>query len=1499
MAELVGFVSAVAGLVTLAGQISKISYGYLSDVRDAQRMRGRYLTELSAFTDALKHAEKAAVDAEQLDAMVPRPAHLSAKVLDECHTHLLALHRSLETPKTGGSLSRLKATAVWPLEEAQMKKHIEMLHRFRSIFSDYVSSSTLALSEAAYRKLDVLTREQARSKLLEWLQPVTLLRHGPPAEPPCPGTCTWFLESDIYLGWRTSAPSLVWCRGKPGVGKSVLSTIVLHDLDKTVSTAGVLHYFCDFAAGKEQTPTFLVQSLVRQMLVRGTESQMEVLKGARDRLRTPLALKDLVDMFIAMCKLQPQGPYIVLDALDELEGRNVLFPLLREFVQGGCHVFVTSRHMPDIADALASCEQVEIEADQRDLFRFIDSELQASDFAEFGFTHGIVEKIVDQAGGIFLLARLLLSHLLALTTIKQIRQSLAALPSNLASAYQSSLDRILAQPPARRALALRLIAWITHAERRLTTAELTHAFAVEDEADEIDEENFTSVRIMLQVCVGLVIFNEDTTVILIHPTAHSFFKDVDNRFMDTHIDMASTCLRYLCLPAPFSAGPCDNVADITIRLSKMSFLAYAAHYWGRHARHFEQPLIPLIRKLLDDPDLRASSFQALQYRTRLQPQLAEAAFAALPTGQGPLHVAAFWDLQTSAELYLDKLTVSLHDTEGWTPLHWACFTGSRIVRDLLLARDAPVDAQDSHGWTPIFWASFNGDVEALTGFLAHGAAHTLKDLNEWTALRWAISARQRHSVEVLLNHNACFLGSQKGRVLASLSLAEVRQHHTAHNLLPTAISCDNEDADILDSPGRKEAWDRGHFDPPMTNLWRTLSKEEKTRGPEYFLEDVAVSQGTHDVQDWRSRLLHVAIRDDKLNVARLLIELDADPNYMVRTQTALHTAAYRKDPAFVNLLLAAGADPTLRDNNNFTALHRAIINGFENTIAALIAGGADVNVLTNLARRSHSQRTPLMLAGDLILGTDTPVALPTRVAQMLLDADAELGTLDNSGRAAIHYAIQACDLALVRLLLERGATISAPDSAGYTVVHTFARSRAEGKCMDDVQTLLDVLLERLPSGAESIECHQCASRVGVKSYEEIHNKHWLPWFPELHDLDSDKDFHSPLSLAIRFKNWKAFTALMKRGARIPKTESLEFLLNIAIVELQPTAVRFLLDSGAEVVQNIEMMKLLESSHGNATAREGLCRILNDLVKSGFRMPPQESILCITAKKHDAPEIVEALLDAGADLYQKDDEGLDAFLLATIHQNVVTLRALLDKCAKKSPPTGHWTCPRDPTHLASATDVIQYICVCLKRHNLISQHTTRTNMSLLQLAVDAGSAHTVALLLACGANADEPYAEGWRPLHVAISKGNGDIVDALLSAEVDVNAVADIERPWGWTGTALHLAVTAGDVRIVVELLTRGADVHAKTATGSTALNIALATESPNYRLDEAFRLGGEVLGRKRLDIAAILVDCGADVTGVLEQLNFEHVLKFEDREYLWDRLRGAPKTQDEDVKSSR
>jgi len=53
---------------------------------------------------------------------------------------------------------------------------------------------------------------------------------------------------------------------------------------------------------------------------------------------------------------------------------------------------------------------------------------------------------------------------------------------------------------------------ITCAMRRLTSSELQHAIAVEVGKHELDAENITDIELIVSVCAGLVVIDEEATL---------------------------------------------------------------------------------------------------------------------------------------------------------------------------------------------------------------------------------------------------------------------------------------------------------------------------------------------------------------------------------------------------------------------------------------------------------------------------------------------------------------------------------------------------------------------------------------------------------------------------------------------------------------------------------------------------------------------------------------------------------------------------------------------------------------------------------------------------------------------------------------------------------------------------------------------------------------------------------------------------------------------------
>ena len=112
-------------------------------------------------------------------------------------------------------------------------------------------------------------------------------------------------------------------------------------------------------------------------------------------------------------------------------------------------------------------------------------------------------------------------------------------------------------------------------------------------------------------------------------------------------------------------------------------------------------------------------------------------------------------------------------------------------------------------------------------------------------------------------------------------------------------------------------------------------------------------------------------------------------------RSALHLAVYLKNTALIKLLLQAGANPNVRDQDNSTPLHRACSRSSQSTllpeiVSLLVNARADVNAQNNL------QQSSLHVAVEEYNYT---------AAQLLLNTPYINNTLkDNKGQTALDIA---------------------------------------------------------------------------------------------------------------------------------------------------------------------------------------------------------------------------------------------------------------------------------------------------------------------------------------------------------------------------------------------------------------------------------------------------------------------------------------------------------------
>jgi len=112
-----------------------------------------------------------------------------------------------------------------------------------------------------------------------------------------------------------------------------------------------------------------------------------------------------------------------------------------------------------------------------------------------------------------LLARLHIDSLVSKTNRREVRRALDNLPKEVDATYEEAMERIQAQIEDDKKLAERVLSWITYALRPLSLKEVQHALAVEPGMTEMDSEAIEDEEILTSVCAGLVVIDEESSII--------------------------------------------------------------------------------------------------------------------------------------------------------------------------------------------------------------------------------------------------------------------------------------------------------------------------------------------------------------------------------------------------------------------------------------------------------------------------------------------------------------------------------------------------------------------------------------------------------------------------------------------------------------------------------------------------------------------------------------------------------------------------------------------------------------------------------------------------------------------------------------------------------------------------------------------------------------------------------------------------------------------------
>jgi uncharacterized protein len=427
-----------------------------------------------------------------------------------------------------------------------------------------------------------------------------------------------------------------------------------------------------------------------------------------------------------------------------------------------------------------------------------------------------------------------------------------------------------------------------------------------------------------------------------------------------------------------------------------------------------------------------------------------------------------WHRPSACALFLAPLLFSqavAPDPDGTTPLHWAARANDVDAVQRLLKAGANPDAANRYGVTPLSLAATNasapliqallqagalptssilmtaartGNAEAVLMLIARGADANAREtsLGE-TALMWAAAENHPEAVRALIEHGADpnarseTLAYAKDRFgLEGVTTILPHGHWTAlmyaarQGSLEAARTLAEMGADLnLTDPDGTTALVlaifNGHFDTAAM-----LTEE----GADPNIADTTGMAALYTAVDMNT-LGEIYGRPGRqstdkltgLGLLPILLAHGANPNATLKspTLTRAHTPG----------------EPSLGEGT--TPLMRAAKNGDTAAIRVLMAHGAEASL------RQKNGTTALMLASGVGRGTGvfakdyaTEAELLSAV-KFLVELGAESGVdvnaANEAGQTALHIAAQASD-GIVKYLAEHGANLDAKDKQGRTAL---------------------------------------------------------------------------------------------------------------------------------------------------------------------------------------------------------------------------------------------------------------------------------------------------------------------------------------------------------------------------------------------------------------------------------------------------------------------------------
>jgi ankyrin repeat protein len=482
-----------------------------------------------------------------------------------------------------------------------------------------------------------------------------------------------------------------------------------------------------------------------------------------------------------------------------------------------------------------------------------------------------------------------------------------------------------------------------------------------------------------------------------------------------------------------------------------------------------------------------------------------------------------------------------------------------------------------------------------------------------------------------------------------------------------------------------------------------------------FLVENGADVNAQEHEGWTP--LHIAASGGHKALVELLLSHGASARLTdANSNTPLHAAARKGFRSIVEVLLAHGADVNAKNRTGSTPLHFAAANGFKSVAELLLSHHADVTLATSDARDEQQRNfngTPLHIAAqrddpslaELLLANkanpnatnstgDTTLHISAargnqKLADLLLANKADVDPIDNNGEtplaAAAKYGHADGYVEVASLLISRGANVNARNPVDNSWKGWTPLLHAVSLSFHDTTALL------LKNGADP--------NVKTESQSGSWSKGFTPLVmacsmsgesgtvaallgakadPNLKTDFGQDPARAALNLPVVSERKRILPLLLDHGADIEsRDEQGRTLLMSAVEKKDKEIVELLLARKADVkARNLKGQTALHLAVLNLNAPSGSVGIPIAMPAGSVGTPMSfgererlnrlsgPSNLQRENQSDPTPDIVEALLAAGAEVNLQDNEGRTALnYLLDPRSSTVIVGPVRDKIAK--------------------------------------------------------------------------------------------------------------------------------------------------------------------------------------------------------------------------------------------